>query len=298
MLLPSLLLACVTVSVDPSAFGDLAAVDDTGDASAASPRPTRAEVLAACGLGPDDALITTWSWWDDYPTTSNPDDWAGEAVMDRPISEPCAESAGAALGMDWSTFGEHPAAFDTPTTVAQLVVAGILQLAAGDYGTVGELQASFTPTELLATDNAETLDPARPAAQFLFDYVQAHVDRVSWGPEGQSSCFFAYQDGDVHVCLDESAFTIAPWWNIGGFPPFMASALVHEAGHDDGPAHIDDGHFDPDCNGTFGAGARVLDAWLAASGPQARPLDIDTVEYGLSFTCDDIIEAGPGCPCN
>jgi len=296
LLLPSLVLACTTVSLAPGSIGGSAAVDDTGDEAVTSPRPTRAEVLAACELGPDDTIISTWSWWDDYTPWSSADSWAGKAVMDRPISEPCAESLGAALGMDWSSFGEGPVAFDTPTTIGQLVVSGILQLTAGDYGSVGELQASLTPTELLTTDVAETLEPNQPAAQLFFDYVQGHVEQMSWHPEDELSCFFAYEDGDVHVCLGGLAFSTADQWNVGGFPPFVASALVHEAGHDDGPAHVDQD--DADCNGTYGAGARVLEAWLAESGPQARPLDIDTVEYGLSIACAHIVDAGSSCPCD
>lgn len=279
-LVSSLLLACVAGSPEP-------VVPDTS-------RPDRSDVLTACGLAPGESIPSVWSWWDEYEPWGEPTTWTGLAEMDRPLTEECAAVLGDSVGLDWDSFGEEPSGFDTPTTTGHLVVAGLLQLAAGDFGSLGDLRSSLSPTELLAIDDLEG-DATDPAAEALFAYVQAHVTSVAWQPDSLS-CALWYDDGRVYVCLDELAFTTSDWWNTAGFPPVLAAGFVHEAGHDDGPLHVDGE--DADCNGTYGATARVLDAWITWSAPVARPLDVETVAYGLEATCSHIGTYDAACPCD
>ena len=261
--------------------------------------PSASTLLSACPAGQGDQPATIWSEWQ----LTRLGDWSGKAPMAWPVSDNCANAAAAVIGLDDRSFEEAVEGFDSPTTATDLVVSAGLQLGLVDLGTVGDLRESLSPTELLTIEYPDGVAPGMaddaPASAFFLQYVQRRVTQVTSRPSSIAACTLQYADGIVDVCFDDDIFESGSERYLV-FPPMLAAALVHEAGHVDCPAHIDMGGkgVDETCDGCYGVGARVLERWIVAHAQDAFPLDMAGVREGLDDACAHIIDQSGGCGCD
>ncbi|MFZ5478327.1 MAG: hypothetical protein ACOZNI_16285 [Myxococcota bacterium] len=254
-------------------------------------RPSYDDIVSVCSNGEEVTLV--WEEWEEAPSGS----WFGAAPMPITLSEECISELGESVGLDWDAFGQEPAEVTSPSTVTDLLLAGVAQLVLSDFGTSEEVFAVLMPDELLTT----ALPPEggvqeAVASELYFDFLADNVTGVV--PQPDDSCLFRYEDGTVLVCFDDSIFE-TPYDRSLVIPPFVAALLMHEAAHSIGPNHVDAGGrwMDEDCSGTYGLQARVLTLWLDQH-PDLDALNYDVMVDDLEDTCAHIMSRGDGCACD
>lgn len=230
-------------------------------------------------------------------------DWAGTATMPLPFSEACVTTIGEVIDLDWASFGAEPAAFASPATVVELVVAAAGQLALADYGTVAELEATLDQDDLLAVEYGAGLEAAGwaledPAGAFFLEYLALRTRGIRWAPTADCFARLSVDDNVAEFCFGDDVFQAEAGSLAGVFPVYLSGSLTHEAGHVRGPGHTGpDQGYDADCNGTFGLSARVKLLWLENTTEELDQADLDAAEYGFNFTCSRIWEMDEACAC-
>lgn len=245
----------------------------------------------------DHWLPAVWDEWQSEPEG----EWRGAAPMSMSLTAGCEGAVADAFGLEWASFEAAPAELTSPATVPDLVVAGLAELLLGDFGSVADASAAMGPDELLAVEFPAGLptDDAGAAGSFglwLFSYVRGRVATITWSPG--DDCILEYSDHVVASCLGEYVFDDASE-RAYLFPPMLAAAFAHEAGHADGPEHMGSTGLDEDCNGTYGLQARVVSRWLAATSESASALDVQAGLRSLEAACNHIRDhSSTGCACS
>jgi len=239
---------------------------------------------AACGLEPGEHAVVAIE----------------EGRLDLSLDATCATWLGEDLGLDWESFGATPGPVAGGEHSQDLVLFGAWQLVAADYGTVDDLLDEDLPSTWGrgALDHlAGRLDLAGsdPAGALLYAWVTTRIDQVVLDPEleGAGAWFHA---GTVWVPVMDHPGQAPPAW--------MASGLVHEAAHADGPAHVpcaDGSHpevgCDPDLDEIYGTQIGVLRAQAAALDPQAPHAAATESELAqdLAMACGMVNTPGADC---
>ena len=217
------------------------------------------QARAACGLHEDE-----------HPSTVLVD---GE--IPTTLSQDCATWLAEDLGVEWEGFGAAPGPVTTGQDPLSITLLGAWALVASDYGMVGPLLrdpegARWGQQALgeLAREGAFQDDD--DAGALLYAYVLDHVDRVAYDPDLQNAGA-RFHNGTVTVPPMDDPWDAPPAW--------MASVLVHEAGHHRGPSHVrcadsEAEDCDPDLHAIYGTQAQALATHAATLDP-ADPLTPD-----------------------
>jgi hypothetical protein len=217
------------------------------------------------------------------------------------IDARCAAALGNVVNLDWSSFGEEPHTIAVPTSGSDLIIGGLFTLIASDVGSVGDLQDALEPEELLSAQfpgglTSSRFDEDDPAAAFWLDYVAERIEGVRFEPYEDCSLQLAVYDV-METCLE--SVDEAPI-EYGGHPGDIASGLIHEAGHVDGPGHDagPSGTWDADASTTGGLQARWLNSWALANEGTAAAADHDNLVYYRWLVCTYIVDPGTFGPCS
>lgn len=264
--------------------------------------PSYDDVRAACDLAPGETIPSIWTYWDGFDPWGEEaqTDWSGLVTLDRPLSAECAALAGEAVGLDWESFDSEPHDLDTIETAVDVVVTGLVQLVAADYGTVGDLAAQVGPDELLSQEYPDGLLAVyaadEPGGRMWYDFVSSRVDALVMEPHCGMLVIMRAGGGTVRYCLNEHQTMSVTSFLYYLAPPTLGSVFVHEAAHRNGYPH-NESNGDDDCNGAYGAQARNLSRWLSVSGPAASEVANEVAVQVLTYTCEQIASIDADCAC-
>lgn len=206
------------------------------------PPPSYDEVLDECGLRRGDAVV-------------------GSDGTTIPVSEGCAWMLGRALQLDWVAFDAEPAAFDQPSTIVELVLAGMLVLLAPDAPVVSGYDTHGLPSEL-AEELAHQVD--------IEDLAEDETQGALWYAlvtDWSDSTRFDGDEGDALAYNSGGDVAMTDLYAEGYGPVAVAGVLWHEASHGFLHRHYWSetwpyGGYDEDIQGANGSQAWWLYHWL------------------------------------
>lgn len=174
------------------------------------------------------------------------------------VSQPCAETAGKVIGLEWASFDDAPTEFGAPDTLPRRLVAGVLIAVLAFPGRPHSLANANAPATLrhFAGRNLDEEE----AGEAWFKLLQSQIDQVVAAEDLGGTVAMAYDEGTVLVNLATlgevgDAYIYLPLFDTAG-------ALVHEATH----GLPQSGHVD--CPGDAHGRACDVD-WNAALGAEA-----------------------------
>jgi hypothetical protein len=207
---------------------------------ACSPVPLVDDVRAVCEMDPERPLP---SW-----------DASGDGPMK--MSEACAAALGEVVSLDWGSFHQAPHVVEYPETQVDVLLWGLYTLIASDLGPSEAFAQTMAEGELLGKDGG--FSGARPdddATYWMVGYLRRHTRRLRWAEEEGCAMRRDRKTGDILVCGEFDA------WSA-----IAASGFLHEAGHANGPPHVEVSGaylelFDEDLTGTYALQVRWLEQW-------------------------------------
>ena len=208
-----------------------------------------------------------------------------EAGATIPVSEDCAWVLGRALQLDWVDFDAAPAAFDTPTTTVELVLAGALVLFAPDAPPVSTRDVYGLPSELsLELDDQideNDLDDETSQGALWYGLITDWSDDTSYDGEEDEAIAY-YSSGDVAMSeLGDDDYG----------PVEVAGILWHEASHGFLHRHFYDPDnawlrgYDEDIEGANGSQAWWLYNWLRAHEAALDAEPVGDIEWAIWERC-------------
>lgn len=210
----------------------------------------------------------------------------GEPI--HPITEECADRLGAAIGMEWDTFGAVPHGFEVAGTTDERVIGGVFTLLASDQGTIGE----WEPDPQLGEDDA--------VGEVWWDTFTGRIDRIKFSEREEEAA--RYRPFKTIVFGDLTDASVHPDWP--NTVVWVAGLLLHEAAHNGGNFHgrcevgAAEGYFcDPDPSGAIGVEASWLSDWLDNDRDNRSGSQCEDVVRELRWVCGLIEEPSNFDPC-
>jgi hypothetical protein len=221
--------------------------------------------------------------------------WAVWGEVHRVIPARCAEKLGEVVSLDWNAFGDVPHDLEAPSYAPEWQIGGLFVLVASELGTVGELDASLVDGELLAAEFPDGLladgwTADDPAGAFWLAYLDDRFDATL--PSTQDNCTMAFGDGNLYACVDSNEYRLE-------HPVLNAGILMHEAGHRNGPSHLEgyEGYgADAGIDGTYALAARWLNAWFTHES-RIPAEELEFLEREIDVDCYHIVDPTGFPPC-
>jgi hypothetical protein len=211
------------------------------------------------------------------------------------ITDACASALARSHGATLRSLEVDRLPIEDPTSIGEIVVAGLFDLAAANFGTTSDLVAIDGLSDTVARAIASFDEPEANAA--LFQYSSASTWKVSLTDEHAPGIWT--HGGHVHVPTELTRL----------HPIRMATMLVHEASHHFSvPPHVEcyDSrtgfpYCDEDTSGALGFDSAVEYSWIqqlaADDGIGVDACRTLCGEIALSQTCDLILDDDGYVPC-
>lgn len=227
----------------------------------------------------------------------------GASVAAALLGPTCAGTLGAAIGLDWGSFGFEPDQL-AESQVGTYVVLGLLSVIDAPATSFETLKAdadipSVALEGMLDLETAGRMEDDTPSNEAWFEWIQTAVTEVVYLPDGGGAAA-RYDDatGELSVYDEFVGGDLTNAWPL----PYAGAALIHEATHRlSSHTECPDGsgaHCDATPNGAYGVQVWWLSRWqrlgdVARDGDTCRDIDDIKVVICLSM----IVDASGWAPC-